>query len=197
MVQEKGNRVFYTFETQSMSMFRLFLLATGVLFITVYSHAQFDSSFIKKNIRHCADSLALGFKTRNWELFARYSYPALIGSLGGKKEFIDYISKVFSQAPESAWKKYENGKILQVVKKGRDFQAVIELNTMIEWEGNRITTVSHLVGESWDGGRFWTFFDSQGDRQASLHINPTLSEELVIPQREEKKEPIPKTKSNR
>ncbi len=169
-------------------MNKRFLLAAVSLLIVCSSQAQFDSSFIKKNIRHCADSLTLAFKTRNWDVFTRYSYPAIVGALGGKKAFSDYIAGVFSQAPDSAWKKYEAGKILQVVKKGGDFQAIIELNSVIEWQGTRITTTSHLVGESWDGGLFWTFFDSQGDRVAAKQIDPNLADELIVPKREEKRE---------
>ncbi|MBC7875312.1 MAG: hypothetical protein H7Y01_15025 [Ferruginibacter sp.] len=160
----------------------------SLLFIFSFSQAQFDTSFIKRNIRHCADSLTHGFKTKDWDLFTRYSYPAMVGSLGGKKEFSTYISQMFSQVPDTAWKKYEPGKVLQVIKTGGDFQAIIELNTIIEWQGSRITTTSHLVAESWDGGMFWTFFDSQGDVNTAKLIKPDLHEQLIIPQREEKKE---------
>jgi hypothetical protein len=183
--------VLYIFGIQSsVTMNRRLLLVTVSLLLVCSSRAQFDSSFIKKNIRHCADSLTHAFKTRNWDLFTRYSYPAIVATLGGKKEFSDYIAGVFNQTPDSAWKKYEAGRILQLVKKGNDFQTVIELNSMIEWQGNRVTTTSHLVGESWDGGLFWTFFDSQGDAVASKQINPNLAQELVIPKREEKREPL-------
>lgn len=152
--------------------------------------AQFDSIFIQKNIRHCADSLTLGFRTANWDLFTRYSYPAMVASLGGTKEFSNYISQMFSQVPASAWKKYEPGKILQVLKTGRDYQAIIELNAVLEWEGKLVTSTSHLVGSSWDGGMFWTFFDSQGDVRAARQIMPELDPQLVIPKREEIKTPL-------
>ncbi len=176
-------------------MRRWLLLVMCSLFIVCSAMAQFDSSFIKKNIRHCADSLVLGFKTRNWALFTRYSYPAIVGAMGGKKEFSNYIAGVFSQAPDSAWKKYESGKILQVVKKGGDYQAIIELISVIEWQGTRISTVSHLIGESWDGGMFWTFFDSQGDPVAARQIDPNLSEQIIIPKRDEKRESLLQPKS--
>ena len=171
-------------------MIKRLTLVISLLFLVCCSQAQFDTSFIKKNIRHCADSLTYGFKTKNWEVFTRYSYPALVGSLGGVKEFSTNIAQMFSQVPDSAWKKYEPGKILQVIKTGGDYQAIIELKTIIEWQGSRITTTSHLIGESWDGGMFWTFFDSQGDRIAAKLIKPDLNEQLVVPQREETKEPL-------
>jgi hypothetical protein len=177
-------------------MGRRLLTGIGFLLIIVSGHAQFDTAYVKKNIRHCADSLTYAFKARNWEIVARYTYPALIGTLGGKQAFIEYIARVFGQSPESAWKKYEAGNILQVVQKGRDIQAIIELYSVIEWQGNRISTTSHLIGESWNGGQFWTFFDSQGDPVAAKQINPNLSVELFIPKKDEKKEPITGSKSN-
>lgn len=173
-------------------MIKRLLLAISLVFIFCFSQAQFDTSFIKANIRHCADSLTYGFKTKNWDIFTRYSYPAMVGSLGGAKEFSTYIAQMFSQVPDSAWKKYEPGKVLQVIKTGGDYQAIIELNTIIEWQGSRITTTSHLIGESWDGGMFWTFFDSQGDVNATKLIKPDLNEQLIIPNRVETKEPLSK-----
>jgi hypothetical protein len=171
-------------------MIKRLFLAISLLFIFCSSQAQFDTSFIKTNIHRCADSLTYGFKTKDWEIFTRYSYPALVGSLGGKKEFAAYISQTFGQVPDTAWKLYETGKILQVIKTGGDFQAIIELNTVIEWQGSRIITIFHLIGESWDGGMFWSFFDSQGDVNTARLIKPDLSEQLIIPKNEESIEPL-------
>jgi hypothetical protein len=173
-------------------MIKRLLPAITLLFIVYSSQAQFDSSFIKTNIRHCADSLTGAFRTKKWDVFTRYSYPALVASLGGTKGFTDYISQMFGQIPDTAWKKYETGRILQLIKTGGDYQAIIELKTIIEWQGIRTTSTSHLVGESWDGGMFWTFFDSQGDVNAAKLIKPDLNEQLIIPKREEKREPVSK-----
>lgn len=171
-------------------MIKRFFIAINFVFIFCSSPAQFDTSFAKASIRRCADSLITGFKTKNWELFTRYSYPAFIGSIGGKNEFMNYMALLFSQIPDSAWKQYEPGKILQVIKTGGDLQTVLELITVIEWQGRRTSTISYLVGESWDGGLFWTFFDSGGDRASALLIKPDLSEQLIIPQKKEKAEPL-------
>jgi hypothetical protein len=161
-----------------------------LFFIVFASSAQFDTSFAKINIQRCADSLTHGFKTKNWELFTRYSYPAMVGSLGGKKVFSNYLAAVFINIPDTAWKKYEAGKILQVIKQGNDLLAVVELISEIEWEGVKVTATDYLIGESWNGGLFWSFFDSQGDRISALRIKPDLSEQLFIPNRKEIKEPV-------
>lgn len=165
--------------------FLVFLLALASL----CSEAQFDTSFIKANILRNTDSLTDAFRAKDWVKFTRYSYPAMVGSLGGAKEFGTYISNMFSQIPDSAWKLYEPGNVLQVIKTGGDYQAIVELKTIIEWEGMRSTSTSHLVAESWDGGYFWTFFDSQGDPKAARLIKPDLSNLIVIPARDEKREP--------
>ncbi|MBL7731074.1 MAG: hypothetical protein JNM88_07850 [Chitinophagaceae bacterium] len=164
------------------------LLCVLFLFVCISSRAQFDTLFAKEGIRRCADSLALGFKQKNWPLFTRYSNPAMVGSLGGTELFIQYISETFSQIPDSAWKKYAPGKILQVVKTPGELQCIIELNSVIEWQGRRVTSTAALVGQSWDGGLFWTFFDSQNDAQAARMIKPDLSEALIIPAKKEKLE---------
>lgn len=180
-------------------MIKRLSITISFAFIFCSSHAQFDTSFAKASIRNCVDSLISGFKTKNWELFARYSYPAFIGTLGGKEEFKKYIAMMFEPIPDSVWKQYEPGRILQVIKTGGDLQTVIELKTTIEWQGNRISTVTYLIGESWDGGLFWTFFDSMGDRASAMLIKPDLNEQLIIPKKIEKTEPISsgqKTKNN-
>jgi hypothetical protein len=171
-------------------MIKHFFITISFAFIFCSSPAQFDTSFAKANIRHCADSLVSGFKAKNWELFARYSYPAFIGTLGGKDEFKKYMAMMFEPIPDSAWKQYEPGRILQVIQTGGDLQTIIELKTGIEWQGNRINTVTYLIGESWDGGLFWTFFDTQGDRVSAMLIKPDLSELLIIPKKIENTEPI-------
>ena len=171
-------------------MIKRFFIPLSFAFFFCSSHAQFDTAFAKASIRNCADSLISGFKTKNWELFTRYSYPAFIGTLGGKDEFMKYMAMMFEPIPDSAWKQYEPGKILQVIKTGGDLQTVIELKTAIEWQGNRINTVTYLIGESWDGGLFWTFFDSGGDRTSTMLIKPDLSEQLIIPKKIETVEPV-------
>lgn len=154
------------------------------------SKAQFDTAFAKINIRQCADSLVSAFKKKNWEQFILYNNPAMVGTIGGKDEFMSYIKTMFAQIPDSAWKQYEPGKILQVLKTGGDLQSVIELKSKLEWEGRRITTISHLIGQSWNGGLFWTFFENDGDRTSAQLIKPDLSDDLIIPKKIEKTESI-------
>ena len=154
------------------------------------AEAQFDTSFIKFNIKRCADSLTDAFKARDWEKFTLYSYPALIGSMGGKKEFTEYISTTFSHIPDTCWKKYEPSSVLQVIRTDGDYQAVILLSSILEFENTRYVTTTPLIAESWDGGYFWTFFDSQGDPMVTKIIKPDLAPAIVLPERKQIQEPI-------
>ncbi len=175
----KQNRPFY------------WLLPVLALLLALEANAQFDSSFVKSQITKCADSLAFGFRTRNWDVFARYSNPAMIGIMGGKEEFTRIIAAMFGDIPDSSWKLYKPGHILQVIRSGADFQCVIEMNSILEVDEKRVTSKSHLVGQSWDGGIFWTFFDSQNNVLAARQIKPDLSEAIVIPAKvPDKVEPI-------
>lgn len=166
----------------------LFLILFTVFFVS--AKAQFDTSFAKSRMALCADSLVQGFKTRDWDLYARYSNPALFGAFGGRYEFMVMVREMFKTVPDSAWKKYERGKILQVVQAGRDLQGIIELNSILEWQGMRITSTAYMVAESWNNGYTWTFFDSQGDAENARVIIPGLSKDLVIPPKNEKIEPL-------
>ncbi len=176
-------------------MIRKSLIAFFLVTVFHTAHAQFDTLFAKTNIRHCADSMAKGFRTKNWELYARYVHPALIGSMNGKAELIKFMQETFAGMPVNAWKQYGPGKILQVIKTEGDLQAVIELKSVLEWEGQRISTTTHLIAQSWDGGLFWTFFDSEGDREVAKTIKPDLSDKLNIPKKKEDVEMIKEKKN--
>lgn len=167
---------------RSLGIFTCYLL----LFIATSSrlNAQFDTVTVKTNLIRCADSMSYGFKARKWDVFARYTNPAVIGVMGGQAEYINFITGVFGEIPDSAWKVYKPGHILQLLRTSpSDYQAVVELHSVIIWEGKRITAVTHLVGQSWDGGNFWTFFDSQNSRTAAAQIKTDLSPDLVIPEK--------------
>ena len=171
-------------------MLKHIIILLPLLLVFFEAAAQFDTAVVKKNLLHCADSLTQAFKSKDWEKYTRYSYPAMIGTLGGKKAFIDYVAKNFNAVPDTAWKQYEPGKVLQLIKTDRDIQAIVELHSLIEWQGIRVISTSYLVGESWSEGLYWTFFDSQNDINAAKTIKPDLSNQMIIPAKKEKMEPI-------
>jgi hypothetical protein len=171
-------------------MSKRYLLILFLAFSALITSAQFDTSYAKSRLLQCADSLVTGFKTRNWDLYARYSNPAIIGSVGGKYEFVVLVREMFANVPDSAWKLYKPGKILQILRAGKDLQGVIELHSIVEWQGVRVTSTAYMIAESWNNGYTWTFFDSHGDANGSRVLVPSLSPDLVIPPKQEKMEPL-------
>ena len=172
-------------------MKRVFCLVVFLAFGPVL-FGQSDTAYLKKRISVSADSLAKGFVEKDWELFTRYTYPALIGSLGGKDAFISMVLSRLSGIPDTAWKRYEPGEVLQLVKTDRDWQALVEFHSVLEWAGMRISTTHFLIAESWNGGQDWTFFDSQNSRDTSLLIKPDPSPLIEIPAAREKTEALDK-----
>ena len=80
--------------------------------------------------------------------------------------------------------------VLQIVKTPNEWQAVLSLNSVLEMNGLLIYTTSALIGQSWDGGNFWTFFGNEGDKSMALMIKPDLSEAIQIPAKKEYSKPV-------
>lgn len=165
------------------------ILIFACLLIHPEGKTQFDTAYAKSRIRACADSFTMGYLTKNWDLYTRFSYAPLVAKVGGAATYIAIINETRIQTPDSCWKKYEPGSVIQVIKTEGDMQAVIELNSILEFNGERTTTTSHLIAESWDAGYFWTFFDPLNDSSLARFVKPDLSPSIVIPQKKEKTEP--------
>lgn len=157
---------------------------------TLPLQAQFDTASAKQQLRQCADSFAIAFLKKDWNQYLQYSNPAMVALMGGQAAFKSTVAGNFAKFTDNAWKQYEIGKILQVVKTKRELQAVVELQSILELNGLYIHTTSSLIGQSWDGGRFWTFFGNEGDRMMALAIKPDLSNEIILPLKKEYSEPV-------
>lgn len=157
---------------------------------TLPLQAQFDTASAKQQLRQCADSFAIAFLKKDWNQYLQYSNPAMVALMGGQAAFKSTVAGNFAKIPDNSWKQYEIGKILQIVKTDRELQAVVELQSVLELNGLFIHTTSSLIGQSWDGGRFWTFFGNEGDRMMALAIKPDLSNEIILPLKKEYSEPV-------
>lgn len=138
------------------------------------------------NIYRSADSMMAAFKRKDWLTFAKYNHPAMMKMMGGPPSFASFIAEQMKQIPDTAIKKLETGKILQVVKTNKDEQCVLEQNMEMRLEGTRILSTTYLIGESLDGGKNWTFFDASTKAMAPGDIKPDISPELKIPEKKQK-----------
>ena len=137
------------------------------------------------NIYRSADSMMAAFKRKDWITFAKYNHPAMMKMMGGQQSFASFIAEQMKQIPDTAIKKLETGKILQVVKTDKDEQCVIEQNMEMQMEGTKILSTTYLIGESLDGGKNWTFFDASTKAMALKDIKPNISPKLKIPEKKQ------------
>lgn len=156
-----------------------------VLYLFVLScfegRSQPDTIVMKQNILRCADSMGKSFLQKDWKTFVRYNNPNLVRMLGGEENFIAFTKETLKEIPDTAFKKYEIGKIIQIVQTPFDWQCLVEQKTELNIHGMKMNSTTYLVGESLDGGKGWTFFDSQGDAESARLFKPDLSERFIIP----------------
>lgn len=165
-----------------MKTFLLTCIIASTLFIAckdeVKERGEYDT---EKNIYRSADSMMAAFKRHDYKTFAKYNHPAMTKIMGGPEAFALFIAQQMKQIPDTAIKRVDIGKILQIVKTGKDMQCVIEQHMVMEMEGNRIKQTSYIVGESLDTGKNWTFFDASVSSLSPTKIKPDLSPQLIIP----------------
>jgi hypothetical protein len=137
------------------------------------------------NIYRCSDSMLAAFKRKDWPAFAQFNHPAMMKMMGGQQAFASFIGEQMKQIPDTAIKKLETGKILQVVKTNKDQQCVVEQKMEMHLEGTTISSTTYLIGESLDGGKNWTFFDASTKAMAPKDIKPDISPELKIPEKKQ------------
>jgi hypothetical protein len=137
------------------------------------------------NIYRSADSMMAAFERKDWKTFAHYNHPNMMKMMGGEQAFAAFIGEQMNQIPDTAIRKFEIGKILQVVKTAKDQQCVVEQKMEMQMEGVTIVNRTYLVGESSDGGKNWTFFDASLKALAPKDIKPDISPELKIPEKKQ------------
>jgi hypothetical protein len=141
---------------------------------------------IEENIYRSGDSMMQAFKNKDWSTFAKFNHPAMLKMMGGEEAFAKLLASQMKEIPDTAIKKIEVGKILQIVKTAQDHQCVIEQNMLMEMEQTRITSTTYLVGESLNGGKSWTFFDASSEGMVKpTDIKPNLSPEIKVPKKKQ------------
>ena len=158
-----------------------FFLLTAFIAATYFCFAQSNIETIKAGILRSADSMASAFKGRDWKTIVHFSPQSVLDISGGADSLIKMTESIMNNIPNNAVKQFSIGPIVQVVKTANDWQCIIEQHMLMELNGLRITMMSPLIGQSFNDGASWTFFDSKGDDATARMFLPTLSNELVLP----------------
>jgi hypothetical protein len=144
----------------------------------------------EENIYRSADTMLAAFHRGDWLTFAKYNHPAMMKMMGGQEAFAAFIAQQMKQIPDTAIKKIEAGKILQVVKTDKDQQCVLEQYMEMHMEGVKIKNTTYLVGESLDNGKTWTFFDASPSAMQLKDIKADISPALQIPAKKQETEKL-------
>lgn len=171
-------------------MKQLKILIPLLITLSLQLQAQTDTLWMRQRLQSCADNFTNAFMKKNWDQYISYSNPAMVASMGGNEAYKIVVAGNFAKIPEGSWKKYQVDSVLQIVKTPNEWLAVLSLNSVLEMNGLLIYTTSALIGQSWDGGNFWTFFGNEGDKSMALMIKPDLSEAIQIPAKKEYSKPV-------
>jgi hypothetical protein len=98
--------------------------------------------------------------------------------------------------PDSAIKYIKIGQVTQLVKTDSDWQSIVLQHMQMELSGIRFTSTTPLIGQSLDEGKTWTFFDSKGDTATARLMLPDISPLLVLPQKVQDMQTLPRVKKD-
>jgi hypothetical protein len=158
-----------------------FILVSFGISCTSDKNGHSPANKTEANIYRSADSMLAAFKRKDWQTFASYNHPAITKMMGGEQAFASFIREQMNQIPDTAIKRIQAGKILQLIKTNNDQQCVIEQTMEMHIEGVKISDTTYLIGESLDGGRNWTFLDASVNARAPKDIKADISSKLRIP----------------
>ena len=168
-------------------MIRLFIsFLTFFLFFTA-CNGQSDYS---KVIKEQAETMGQFLLKKDFGSFCKYTYPKIIGMMGGRKKMIETMDKETQKmlSEGTDFISVTLGEPSKITTIGNELQCTVPQTVEMKVPNGRLEAQSTLIAISIDKGKNWYFVDTSGkDIQTMKKILPNLSGELVIP---EKTQPI-------
>lgn len=161
----------------------LTLVATaGMLTAT----AQTDSASLVPRIRAASDSMMAAFKTGDYKTFARFNNETVVNMLGGTDQFASFLEQQMKSMSDLKFTEIKAGRILRITSYQQTWQCIVEQQSEITMAGQTVSSISHLVGLSRDGGQSWRFMDgNQGSLEQFQAIMPELNPLMPIPRKKQ------------
>jgi hypothetical protein len=109
-------------------------------------------------------------------------HPSLIKITGGKEKFVMVLEQTMKALESAQFDAFENGRVLQIVKAGGQYQCVIESFMQMRFGGVLVSGSSYDLAFSSDGNR-WTFLriDQNKTPEIIKQLIPDLSGDLKLP----------------
>jgi hypothetical protein len=162
------------------------IFAMFICFNTYTGTAQLDSAALVPRIFSAADSMTTAFRNKDFNTFAHFNNKRLIDVVGGEAEFASFIEKQMEQLKDVNFTVMKPGRIIRVLAYEDSYQCIIEQQSELQMEGVVFSSVSHLVGLSFNKGQSWRFADGNtGNMEDIKSVLPELSPLLLIPKKKQ------------
>ena len=157
-----------------------FFLLLSLAFITSYAQAQ---NPYELTILTQANQMAAGLINGDVRSVATYTHPTIVRMMGGVEKMEAGMKK---NAATVRIVDVSFGKPSAVVKSGKELQCVLPQRVTVQLPQGSLKNNSSLVAFSFDNGRNWVFVDTSPGVDKMRKVIPSLSRELVIPERQPK-----------
>lgn len=148
--------------------------------------SQADSVRLVPVIKAAADSMTNAFLKKDFTTFAHFNNTRLLDMLGGETGFVEFLEKQIELLKDVNFTEMKTGRIIRVLVFNGTHQCIIEQQSELSMDGMVISSVSHLVGLSADGGVNWRFADANnGTKEEFASIMPELSPAMIIPKKKQ------------
>lgn len=150
-----------------------------LLCLVQFGSAQIDTSRTLHEALAKANLMVSSFYSGDYDTYFDLIHPKIIYLLGGR----DSMKKMFKQGLGPGCEVVSTELILpdKLIIQNYTFQCVFSQKQVTSVNGQKIFTLSTLIGVSYDSGQSWTFIGVSDNSLASLQIHfPELSEELDV-----------------
>jgi hypothetical protein len=176
-----------------MKPFKCFFVVFASLAFQITANAQSNKVKIDSSrVRHQASVMAKSFISADYKVFIKYAYPQLVKLMGGEENMIDILAGGVREMQKQGFSFKEVSIQMSTdsaYKAGPELHTLVMQSITMNAAGGTLRTDSYLLAISSDGGKNWTFLDTQGlqDPKRLKMVFLAFNDELIIP---EKKEPV-------
>ena len=161
-------------------MLLMFILAASYSFPKQVA----NSISLISRLQEQANIMGQAFLKRDYQAFAKYTYPAIVKAMGGESRMATVLanSAINMETRGMTFDNITFDSPSKIVKSGNELQCTLQQYTTIKLENGRAIATSTLIAISKDSGKNWLFVDtSNKDEAAMRRALPNLSTFIIIP----------------
>jgi hypothetical protein len=124
------------------------------------------------------------FRQGDLPRFVSYTYPGLLKALGGTKRVVELLEEGRAKMATEGFS-FTAGRVgapVTMVKAGAELHALLPLTQRLTAPGGELQVQGHLLGISADGGKSWTFIDTERLTPDNVRqVVPGFNSALALP----------------